>query len=38
MKLTPEQLQDKWNEVIELITDTFEGERRDNILIPIYLY
>ena len=32
MKLTPEQLQDKWNEVIELITDTFEGERRDNIL------
>ena len=32
MKLTPEQLQDKWNEVIELINDTFEGERRDNIL------
>ena len=32
MKLTPEQLQDKWNEVIELITDTFEAERRDNIL------
>ena len=32
MKLTSEQLQDKWNEVIELITDTFEGERRDNIL------
>ena len=32
MNLTPEQLQDKWNEVIELITDTFEGERRDNIL------
>ena len=31
MKLTPEQLQDKWNEVIELINDTFEGERRDNI-------
>lgn len=32
MNLTPEQLQDKWNEVIELINDTFEGERRDNIL------
>ena len=32
MKLTPEQLQDKWNEVIELITDTFDGERKDNIL------
>ena len=32
MKLTPEQLQDKWNEVIELITDTFEGTRKTNIL------
>ena len=32
MKLTPEQLQDKWNEVIELIKDTFEGTRKTNIL------
>ena len=32
MKLTPEQLQDKWDEVIELIKDTFEGTRKTNIL------
>ena len=32
MQLTPEQLQDKWNEVIELINNTFEGERKDNLL------
>ena len=32
MKMSAEQLQEKWDEVIQLITDTFEGERRDNIL------
>ena len=32
MQLTPEQLQDKWNEVIDLINNTFEGERKDNLL------
>ena len=32
MKMSAEQLQVKWDEVIQLITDTFDGERRDNIL------
>ena len=32
MKMSAEQLQGKWDEVIQLITDTFDGERRDNIL------
>jgi hypothetical protein len=32
MKMNAEQLQGKWDEVIQLITDTFDGERRDNIL------
>lgn len=32
MKMSAEQLQSKWDEVIELITNTFEGKRKDNIL------
>ena len=32
MKMSAEQLQAKWDEVIELINNTFEGKRKDNIL------
>ena len=32
MKMNAEQLQAKWDEVIELINNTFEGKRKDNIL------
>ena len=32
MKMSGEQLQAKWDEVIELINNTFEGKRKDNIL------
>ena len=32
IKFTPEQIQDNWNELIKLIEDTFEGERKEKLL------
>ena len=34
-KLTPDQIQDNWNKLIQIIKDTFEegSERRENLLI-----
>ena len=32
MKLSAEQIQDNWNKLIQLIEDTFEGERKDNFI------
>ncbi len=31
-ELTPEQIQENWNELIQLIEDTFEGERLEKLL------
>ena len=32
IQFTPEQIQDNWNELIKLIEDTFDGERKDKLL------
>ena len=32
MKLTPEQMQNNWDKLIQLIEDTFEGERKEKLL------
>ena len=32
MKLSAEQIQENWNKLIQLIEDTFEGERKDKLL------
>ena len=32
IQFTPEQIQDNWNELIKLIEDTFEGERKEKLL------
>ena len=32
LQFTPEQIQDNWNELIKLIEDTFDGERKDKLL------
>ena len=32
MKLTSEQIQKNWNKLIQLIEDTFEGERKEKLL------
>ena len=32
IQFTPEQIQDNWNELIKLIEDTFDGERKENLL------
>tara|TARA_R100001377_G_scaffold60750_1_gene36900 strand:+ start:2036 stop:2812 length:777 start_codon:yes stop_codon:yes gene_type:complete len=32
IQFTPEQIQDNWKELIQLIEDTFEGERQDKLL------
>ena len=32
MKLTPEQIQNNWNKLIQLIKDSFEGERKEKLL------
>ena len=32
MKLSAEQIQDNWNKLIQLIEDTFEGERKEKLL------
>ncbi len=31
-ELTPEQIQENWNKLIQLVEDTFEGERKENLL------
>ena len=31
-ELTPEQLQDNWKEFIQLLEDTFEGDRLSRLL------
>ena len=30
--LTAEQLQENWDKLINIINDTFEGERKENLL------
>ena len=32
MKLTPEQIQSNWDKLIQLIENTFEGERQEKLL------
>ena len=32
-ELTPEQIQENWNKLGQLVEDTFEGERKENLLI-----
>ena len=32
MKLTPEQIQNNWDKLIELIEETFEGDRKEKLL------
>ena len=32
IELTPEQLQSNWDKLIELIEETFEGERKEKLL------
>ena len=32
IQFTAEQIQDNWNELIKLIEDTFDGERKDKLL------
>ena len=32
MKLSAEQIQENWNKLIQLIEDTFEGERKEKLL------
>ena len=31
-ELTPEQIQENWNKLVQLVEDTFEGERKENLL------
>ena len=31
-ELTPEQIQENWDKLIELVNDTFEGERLEKLL------
>ena len=31
MKFTPEQLEQNWNKLIQLIEDTFEGDRKEKL-------
>ena len=37
MKLTPEQIQSNWDKLIQLIENTFEGERQEKLL-KLYIY
>ena len=32
MKLTPEQIETNWNKLIKIIEDTFEGDRKENLM------
>ena len=32
MKLTAEQIQNNWDKLITIVEETFEGERRENLL------
>jgi hypothetical protein len=32
IEFTPEQIQDNWNKLIQIIEDTFEGERKEKLL------
>ena len=32
MKLKPEQIEQNWNKLIQLIENTFEGERKEKLL------
>ena len=32
MKLTAEQIQNNWNKLITIVEETFEGERKENLL------
>ena len=32
IEFTPEQIQENWNKLIQLIEDTFEGERKEKLL------
>ena len=32
MKLKPEQIEQNWNKLIQLIESTFEGERKEKLL------
>ena len=32
MQLTPEQIQENWDKLISIVEDTFEGERKENLL------
>ena len=32
MKLTPEQIQENWDKLIDIVETTFEGERKDKLL------
>ena len=33
MKLTAEQIKNNWDKLIQLISETFEGERKENLLV-----
>ena len=30
-ELTPEQIQENWNKLVQLVEDTFEGERKEGL-------
>ena len=32
MNLTPEQIQENWDKLIDIVETTFEGERKDKLL------
>ena len=33
MKITPEQLEQNWDKLIQLIEKTFDGERKEKLLV-----